>query len=372
MIPLSRPDITESEINRVTAVLHTQYLSGGPVLKEFEQKMAAVASTKYAIAVSSGTAALHLILLSLGIGPGDEVITTPYSFIASSNCILHVGATPVFCDILPADLNIDPNRIEAKITPKTKAILVVHVFGFPVDMEQILQIADQYNLPVIEDACEAIGAKINDRPVGGWGIAGTFAFYPNKQITTGEGGAITTNDASITAMARSLANQGRKNTDQWLEHAFLGYNYRLNELSAALGCAQSKRLNEILHLRAQVAEWYREELAADPLITLPNPNLRPGTEVSWFVYVVRFTSPTLRQIVANHLAGLGIQSRPYFPAIHLQPFYRQRFGYTEGDYPITEKAASTTLALPFFTKISRKQVVEVCAAVKSTLDLYRY
>jgi perosamine synthetase len=369
MIPLSRPSITESEIELVNRALRSDQLSNGPLLKEFEAKLAAVAGTKYAVAVSSGTAALHLILLALGIKPGDEVITTPYSFIASANCILYVGATPVFCDIAPGEFNIDPAAIEAKLTPRTKAILIVHVFGFPARMDAIITIAGRYGLPVIEDACEAIGARWNEKPVGCFGNAGTFAFYPNKQITTGEGGAVITDSAELAGMARSLANQGRDPGATWLSHQRLGYNYRLDELSAALGAAQLERLPGILTARAQVARWYAAELGQESLITLPDSALIPRAEASWFVYVVRFREPRLRESVARHLAGLGIETRPYFPPIHLQPYYRKRFGYTEGTFPMAESAGATGLALPFYTEISREQVKEVCDGVKSALSL---
>ena len=237
MIPLSRPDITEKEIRRVNAVLRSPYLSGGTALKEFEAKAARVAGTKYAVGVSSGTAALHLILLALGIGAGDEVITTPFSFVASANCILYAGAKPVFADIDPETLNLDPKEAEARITPRTKAILVVHVFGFPAAMDEFRRIAAENGVFLIEDACEAIGARWRGEPAGGLGTMGAFAFYPNKQVTTGEGGMVVTNEEGYAELVRSLSNQGRRPNDSWLTHERLGYNYRLDELSAALGCA---------------------------------------------------------------------------------------------------------------------------------------
>jgi Predicted pyridoxal phosphate-dependent enzyme apparently involved in regulation of cell wall biogenesis len=369
MIPLSQPDITKYEINSVNKTLASNFLSGGPMLKEFETKLAAVAGTKYAVAVGSGTAALHLILLSLGIKPGDEVITTPFSFIASANCILYVGATPVFCDIAPDDLNIDPELIESKITPRTKAILVVHVFGFPARMDKICSIAAKYDLQVIEDACEAIGAKWDEKSAGGIGTAGAFAFYPNKQITTGEGGAVVTDDPAIAKSVRSLANQGREPGDHWLCHERLGYNYRLDELSAAIGVAQLERLPEILTSRSRVAGWYEQELRQELLVATPKPYYPNKVAISWFVYVIRFCDPNLREIAAEHLEKLGIETRPYFPAIHLQPVYRQMFGYTEGSFPVTETVASTTLALPFFTRLTNYQVKEVCNGLKSALRL---
>lgn len=369
VIPLSRPNITELEIEYVHKALGSNYLSGGPMIKEFETELAFVAGTKYAVGVSSGTAALHLILLALGIKPGDEVITTPYSFIASTNCILYMGGIPVFCDISPDDFNINPDLIESKITSRTRAILVVHVFGFPARMDQICAIAEKHHLPIIEDSCEAIGAQISGRPTGGIGIAGAFAFYPNKQITTGEGGAVVTNDGAIAEMVRCLANQGRETGDHWLCHKHLGYNYRLNELSAALGVAQLKRLQEILTSRAKAAQWYENELKKELLLTTPGSKINKNSVVSWFVYVVRFCDPNIREIVTRYLEEVGIETRPYFPAIHLQPLYREKLGYTSGSFPVTESVASTTLALPFYTKITADQVLEVCNHLKGILRL---
>lgn len=369
VIPLSRPDITELEMEYVHEALGSDYLSGGPMGKEFEAQLASIAGTKYAVGVSSGTAALHLILLALDIKPGDEVITTPYSFIASANCILYVGATPVFCDISPDDFNIDPDLIESKISPRTKAILVVHVFGFPAQMNKICAIAQKHNLSVIEDSCEAIGARINGQPVGGGGIAGAFAFYPNKQITTGEGGVVVTNDKTVAMMARCLANQGRETGDHWLNHKHLGYNYRLDELSAALGVAQLKRLQEILASRARVAQWYENELQSEIFLSTPGSRIMKNSVISWFVYVVRFGDSSIREIAMGYLAEAGIETRPYFPAIHLQPLYQKKLGYALGSFPVTESVASTTLALPFYTKISKDQVHEVCKQLKNILRL---
>jgi perosamine synthetase len=370
-IPLSQPNITELEVSYIHKVLESDHLSDGPLIKEFEAKLAAAAGTKYAVGVSSGTSALHLILLALGIKPGDEVITTPFSFIASANSIIYVGANPVFCDISPRDYNIDPERIESKITSRTKALLVVHVFGFPARMDEICAIAAKHCLPVIEDACEAIGAKYQARAVGGIGVAGAFGFYPNKQITTGEGGAVVTNDASIAATVRCLANQGREAGDKWLCHKYLGYNYRLDEFSAALGAAQLERLAEILACRDRVAGWYEHELSKEPFLTTPNARLSAESTVSWFVYVVRFSDPKLRETVARRLGELGIETRPYFPAIHLQPLYRRMFGYSADSFPVTESVAATSLALPFYTKISFSQVKEVCNAIKLILQKVR-
>ncbi|NLZ43524.1 MAG: DegT/DnrJ/EryC1/StrS family aminotransferase [Clostridia bacterium] len=367
MIPLSRPDITEKEIRRVNAVLRSPYLSGGTALKEFEAKAARVAGTKYAVGVSSGTAALHLILLALGIGAGDEVITTPFSFVASANCILYAGAKPVFADIDPETLNLDPKEAEARITPRTKAILVVHVFGFPAAMDEFRRIAAENGVFLIEDACEAIGARWRGEPAGGLGTMGAFAFYPNKQVTTGEGGMVVTNEEGYAELVRSLSNQGRRPNDSWLTHERLGYNYRLDELSAALGCAQLDRLPEILAARERVAAWYQEELREIPELNLPQDRLVPGVKPSWFLYVVRFSSPELRERVAAALAEEGIENKPYFPAIHLQPFYRRTFGYQGGEFPEAERAAATCLALPFYNKLRREQIAAVGNIIKKAV-----
>jgi perosamine synthetase len=367
MIPLSRPDITEKEIRRVNEVLRSPYLSGGTALKEFEAMAAREAGTKYAVGVSSGTAALHLILLALGIGEGDEVITTPFSFVASANCILYAGAKPVFSDIDPQTLNLDPKGVEAKITPRTKAILVVHVFGVPADMDGFHRIATENGVFLIEDACEAIGARWRGRPAGGLGTMGAFAFYPNKQITTGEGGMVVTNEEEYAEIVRSLSNQGRRANDSWLTHERLGYNYRLDELSAALGCAQLDRLPEILAAREQVAAWYQEELREVPGLNLPQDRLVPGAKPSWFLYVVRFPSRELRDRVAAALTAKGVENKPYFPAIHLQPFYRRAFNYQGGEYPETERAAGTCLALPFYNKLRREQIRAVGNIIKKVV-----
>lgn len=367
MIPLSRPDITEKEIHRVDEVLRSPYLSGGTALKEFEAKAARVAGTKYAVGVSSGTAALHLILLALGIGEGDEVITTPFSFVASANCILYVRAKPVFSDIDPKTLNLDPKGVQAKITPRTKAILVVHVFGFPAEMDEFRRIAAENGVLLIEDACEAIGAQWRARPAGGLGTMGAFAFYPNKQVTTGEGGMVVTDEEEYAEIVRSLSNQGRKPNDSWLTHERLGYNYRLDELSAALGCVQLDRLPEILAAREQVATWYQEELRGVPELDLPQHRLVPGVKPSWFLYVLRFSSRNLRDRVAAALTEKGIENKPYFPAIHLQPFYRRAFNYQGGEFPETERAAGICLALPFYNKLQREQICAVGSIIKKVV-----
>jgi perosamine synthetase len=358
-VPMSRPDIGVAEIELVNQVLQTPHLSMGPMVERFERDMALYIGTKHAIAVSSGTAGLHLCVRAARIGEGDEVITTPFSFVASANCILYVGARPVFVDIEPSSLNIDPGRIEAAITSRTRAILPVHAFGQPADMGPILDIAQRHGLAVIEDACEAIGAEYQHQKAGALGEAGVFAFYPNKQMTTGEGGVIVTDRDDWDALFRSLRNQGRDVFDAWLNHTRLGYNYRLDELSAALGVAQLGRIEELLARRQQVASMYDERLSAIRAATVPFVAPKT-TRMSWFVYVIRLAPQIDRDHVMEELARRGIPSRLYFTPIHLQPFYRARFGYREGDYPVTESVAKRVLALPFYGGMPEEQVEYVC------------
>lgn len=353
-IHLSRPDITEVERQEVSEVLHSQTLSMGPKTKAFEELVAERVGTKFAVAVNSGTSGLHLLLRSLGVKKGDEIITTPFSFIASSNCILFQNATPVFADIDPLTLNIDPAKIEAKITPRTKGILPVHVFGHPANMEEINRIALKYNLFVIEDACEAIGAKYRGQNAGTLGDGAVFAFYPNKQITTGEGGIIVTNNEETAWLCRSMRNQGRGEGTAWLGHERLGFNYRMDEISAALGLVQIKRLNEILAKRNKVAEIYKKKLSRVPEIT--PPFVAPDVNISWFVFVIRLPIKINRDNVMKYLLNQGIECRPYFTPIHLQPFYQEMFGFQPGDFPITEEVSNTTLALPFYNNLTEKEI----------------
>ncbi len=369
-IPLSRPDITEHEIAAVTAVLRTPQLSLGPRLPAFEQRMAAYAGTRHAVAVNSGTSALHLCVRALGIGPGDEVITTPFSFVASANCMLFEGARPVFVDIDPVTLNIDPARIAAAITPRTKAILPVHVFGLAADMAAIGALAQQHGLAVIEDACEALGAHVHGRLAGALGDCGTFGFYPNKQITTGEGGVLVTNRDDIAHLAASMRNQGRDDGMGWLSHARLGYNYRLSDINCALGIAQLERIEEILAARARVAACYDQLLAEHaPRIVRPCAP-PPGMTRSWFVYAVQLppgSTADQRNALITHLRARGIGCNHYFPCIHLQPFYRAQCGYTPGDFPVTEDVSSRSIALPFFNRLTRDDIACVAQEVGAWL-----
>jgi perosamine synthetase len=365
-LPMSMPDITSEEIQAVVRVMQSRNLSIGSQTLEFEKLIASQANAKYAVAVTNGTSALHLCIVAAGIGQDDEVITTPFSFISSANCILFEKAKPVFVDIDPVSLNIDPRKIEAAITGQTKAILVVHIFGQPADMGPILEIAARYNLIVIEDACEAIGAEYRGSRVGAIGKAGAFAFYPNKQMTTGEGAALVTNDDEWASLFRSLRNQGRDKFDGWLNHSRLGYNYRMSELNASVGVVQLKRLDELLRKRNEVAKQYNVMLSplkdAMPLTIVPTT-----TRMSWFVYVVRFARGIDRNFIINDLAKFGIPARPYFTPIHLQPFYRVKLGFKPGDFPEAEAAGESIIALPFHTNMKTEEIEVVYKALKNVL-----
>jgi perosamine synthetase len=365
-IPLSSPDITEQERRAVLEVLSTPHLSLGPKLPEFEHAVARRVGVRHAVAVNSGTSGLHLAVKAAGLGPDDEVITTPFSFVASANCVLYEGAVPRFVDIDPETYNIDVRQIERAITGRTRAILPVHIFGRPCPMHEILEIARRRNLVVIEDACEALGASYHGRAVGSFGQTGVFAFYPNKQITTGEGGVITTDDQRVTALCRSWRNQGRAEDDAWLEHERLGYNYRLSDLNCALGAAQLSRLDTILASRTAVANRYTEILMDRVPHVAPPAPAAPKSSISWFVYVVRLREDFSRQdrdAVLEDLRATGIGCRNYFSPIHLQPFYRQKFGFGPGDFPVAERISERTIALPFFGQLPDDDILTVCDAL---------
>lgn len=357
-IPLSKPDITEKEKKAVLKVLETPHLSLGRKHKEFEEIIARFAGVKYAVAVNSGTSGLHLIIRALGIGEGDEVITTPFSFIASSNCILFEKAKPVFVDIKSDTFNIDVEKIEKKITEKTKAILAVDVFSQPADWQELKKIAKKRKLFLIEDSAEALGSEQNGKKCGSFGDAAIFAFYPNKQITTGEGGVVLTNNKKIYQLCQGMANQGRKNKNgKWLEHVWLGYNYRLDELSCALGIAQMKRIKEILKKREQVAKNYIQKL--NIIDGLEVPFVKKENKLSWFVFAVKLSekfSGKKRDKIIQEMSKRGIQCGNYFQAIHLQPFYKKEFGFKEGDFSVAENISKRTLALPFFNNLTKKEV----------------
>jgi perosamine synthetase len=367
-ISLSSQDITQAEIDAVVAVLRSPRLSLGPRIPEFEAEFVKRLGVKHAIACSSGTAGLHTCWRALRIGPGDEVVTTPFSFIASSNSILFDGGKPVFVDIDPQTWQIDPARIEAALTPRTKAILPVDVFGVAADMDAIWAIARRHNLRVLEDSCEALGATYKGRPCGTLGEAGAFGFYPNKQMTTGEGGMVVTNDDDIAFTVRSLRNQGRDQGGGWLAHPRLGYNYRMTDIQAALGTVQVRRLDEFLAQRDRVAKLYRERLAGDPRLVLQRI---PGDcRISWFVFVVRLSNdytPAQRDAILKKLQSQGIGCNVYFPPIHLQPFYHEQLGYQAGDFPITEALSARTIALPFHNHLSEADVAYVVQALRALL-----
>jgi len=367
-IALSAPDISQADIDAVVAVLKTGMLSLGPKLVEFEERFAAYVGSKHAVAANSGTSVLHLAVRGLGIGPGDEVITTPFSFVASVNCVLFEGARPVFVDIDPATYNIDVGRIEAAVTERTRAVLPVYVFGRPLPIEPLMDIARRRNLLVIEDSCEALGSTYHGRHLGTFGACGSFAFYPNKQMTTGEGGVLVTDDPALADMARSLRNQGRGTSGTWLEHERLGYNYRLCDILCALGISQLARLDEFIRKRAAVAKRYGELLAGMPEV-IPPPACIEG-DISWFVYVIRLAdrfTRAQRDAVLQGLRERGIGCRNYFTPIHLQPFYARQFGYKPGDFPVTEAVSDRTIALPFHNNLSAADQQMVVAALREAL-----
>ena len=367
-IPLSRPDISETDIQAVVDVLRTPFLSLGPKLPEFESAFADYVGARFATATSSGTAALHVAVKALGIGRGDEVITTPFSFVASANCVLFEDAVPVFVDIEETTFNLDVALIERQITPRTKAILPVHVFGRPANIDAILDIAQRHGLRVIEDACEAVGARWRGQRVGSLGDVGVFAFYPNKQMTTGEGGMLVTNDQALDQLFKSLRNQGRGEAGAWLQHERLGFNYRLSDINCALGLAQLGRIAAILRQRRGVAEEYRRHLADIEELELPLYDVADG-EISWFVYVVRLKgfARAERDEVLRRLQSEGIACNNYFSPLHLQPHLR-RLGYQEGDFPITEAIAASTVALPFYNNLQSEQIRRVSDVLRRALN----
>lgn len=386
VIPLSRPDITEGDIEAVVEALRSLRLSMGPRQARFEEMVADLTNRRHGIAVSSGTAALHILLHALDVGPGDEVITTPFSFIASANPIMYVGAKPVFVDIDARSLNMDPDKLEAAITPNTKAIIGVETFGNPVHMDRLAQIAQAHEIPLIEDACEAIGGVYNGKPVGSFGRAGVFGFYPNKQITTGEGGIIVTDDDRLADLCRSLRNQGRSVATQvpnenfdsrigsWLSHERLGFNYRLSEMACALGIAQVDRLPDMLAARRRIVGMYMQRLMGWEDVILPNVEGELDETMSWFVFVLRLShrfSQEGRDRIIKGLHRHDIGAGNYFPCIHLQPFYAKKFGFKRGDFPIAESVAQRTIALPFFNNMVETQVELVCHTLKVMMDRER-
>jgi perosamine synthetase len=365
-IPLSAPYLGEREEELVLEVLRSGRLSLGPMIDRFEEALADRVGAPYVAAVSSGTAGLHLSVRLAELGPADEVITTPFSFVASANCLLYESAVPVFADVDARTLNLDPGAVEAAITPRTKAILAVHIFGYPAELADLEAIAHRHGLVIIEDACEALGAEYRGRPVGSYGHPTAFAFYPNKQITTGEGGAVAVATEEQWGLLKSLSNQGRSDSGGWLTHSHLGYNYRLDDLSAALGLAQLERLDEILGLRSAVAARYAELLATVDGVEAPLPNDADHRR-SWFVYVVMLAAEVDRDDVIAQLASDGVASKPYLPSIHLQPYWRARFGTKTGLCPVAESASARALALPFHTGLEAEDQERVVEALAQAL-----
>jgi len=368
-IPLSSPDITEAEIQAVVEVLRTRFLSLGPKIPEFEAQFQRYLGVDHAIAVSSGTAGLHCCLLAMGVGPGDEVLTTPFSFIASANVILMVGAKPVFVDIDPKTLNMNPDIMEKAITPRTRAILAVEAYGYPGGFDRLTAIAARHEIPLLEDSCEALGSSYRQRQAGTFGRAGVFGFYPNKQITTGEGGMIVTNDTALADRCRSLRNQGRDPGGHWLAHQRLGYNYRMADINAAIGVVQMRRLDEIVTARQRVAHQYIQLLLDSPHLVVPT--IHEDAAMSWFVFVVRLSDAFSREdrdAILAYLRYHNIGCSNYFPPIHLQPFYVEQFGYKRGDFPITEYVSDRTLALPFHNHLTRTEIETVVLHLKQAIE----
>jgi dTDP-4-amino-4,6-dideoxygalactose transaminase len=366
-IPLARPVLGDAEEQAVLEVLRSGILSLGPRLAAFELAFAARVHSSLASAVSSGTAGLHLALRAVGVGPGDEVVTSPFSFVASANAALYEGARPVFADIDPLTLNLDPQATAAAVTERTRALLPVHIFGYPADMPAFESLAHARGLAIVEDACEALGAVHADgTPVGGRGNPAVFGFYANKQLTTGEGGMIALADPLLKERIDSERNQGRAPDMGWLDHDRLGFNYRLSDIACALGLAQLERLADMLVARTQVADLYRQALVGIEGLELPCPD--QGGEVrGWFVFVVQLPRGVDRDGIIHELAAEGIQSKPYLPAIHLMSFYRERFGHRPGEFPVCEDVAARSLALPFFPGMTEGEVARVASALTGTL-----
>ena len=368
-IPLSRPDVDESDIEAVASVLRTPNLSLGPTGPKFEAALARYVGARHAVAVSSGTSGLHLGVIALGLKPGDEVVTTSFSFVASTNCLLYERVTPVFADIDAETWDIDPAAADSAVTGKTQAILPVHVFGRPCRIVELTALARRRGLAVIEDSCESLGSTIAGKHTGTYGALGVFAFYPNKQMTTGEGGMMVTDDDRVATLCRSLRNQGRSDGSGWLDHPRLGFNYRLSDVQGALGLSQLRRIESFIERRQVVEAAYREALSGIPGIVLPAPS-RAGERVSWFVYVIRLADDLGRDdrdAVLAHLRSRGVACRNYFVPIHLQPYMREGFGFREGMFPVTERIAERTIALPFYGRLTDSDVERVAEALREAV-----
>jgi perosamine synthetase len=364
-IPMARPNIGERERQLVSAVLASDTLALGPYAGQLERAVADVAGRSHGIACSSGTAGLHMAVRALGLGPGDEVVTTPFSFVASTNCLLYERVIPRFVDIEEDSFGLDPSLVDGEANGRTRAILPVHVFGRPCRIEDLVAVAARRDWRIIEDACEALGSAVAGRPMGSFGDIAVFAFYPNKQVTTGEGGVAVTDDLDLADLMRSLRNQGRDADGTWLRHVRLGYNYRLDEMSAALGVAQLERRAELRAGRLRVAAAYEEALGDLDWVQLPHAG--PDEVVDWFVYVIRLDAAISRDRVMERLAQQGVPSRPYFSPLHLQPFLASEFGFRPGDFPVTERVAASTLALPFSSRHTEDEVSRVAETLREAV-----
>jgi perosamine synthetase len=365
-VPLSSPWLDEREEELVAQVLRSGRLSLGPTIDSFEEAFAEAVEAPYAAAVSSGTAGLHLLCIAAGVGPGDEVVTSPYSFVASANCAIYEGATPVFADIDRRTLNLDPAAVEAAITERTRAVVAVDIYGYPCELDQLRALCDAHGIALIEDACEALGAQYRGHAIGSHGPSAVFAFYPNKQMTTGEGGMVTTHSEEEWRLLRSLRNQGRADSGGWLEHARLGFNYRLDDVRAAIGLGQLEKLDEILAARAGVAERYGELLAEIPGLELPCVD-DVDHRRSWFVYVVSLPRRADREAVIAELDAHGVQTARYLPCIHLQPYMQQRFGFRVGLCPVAEELSARTLAIPFHARLGEDDQEYVAETLATAL-----
>ena len=366
-INLSLPWLDEREEELVADVLRSGRLSLGPTIDRFEEAFAEVVGAPYAAAVSSGTAGLHLLCVAAGVAPGDEVVTSPYSFVASANCAVYQGATPVFADIDPRTLNLSPAAVERAITERTRAVVAVDIYGYPCELDELRAVCDAHGVALIQDACEALGARYKGEPVGSQGPSAVFAFYPNKQMTTGEGGMVTTHSESEWRLLRSLRNQGRADSGGWLEHSRLGFNYRLDDIRAAIGLGQLEKLAAILEARSAVAARYAELLGDVPGLELPCAD-DGDHQRSWFVYVVTLPASSDREVVISALTERGVQTARYLPCIHLQAYMQERFGYRVGLCPVAEGIASRTLALPFHARLEEDDQTYVAEALRGALS----
>jgi perosamine synthetase len=364
-IPLAKPVIGKRERELVDAVLRSGQLSLGPMLARFERDWAERIGVRHAIASSSGTAGLHMCLHAAGVGPGDEVVTSSFSFVASANAVLFTGADVVFAEVDPRTFNMDPAAVEAAITPRTKALVIVDIFGYPAEIPALIEIAERHGLAIVEDACQSIDGDYDGKKLGTWGHPAVYGFYANKQLTTAEGGVILTDDDDLAMLLKSLSNQGRSDDGAWLVHSRLGFNYRLSDVHAAIGVAQLEHLDDMLADRERVAGWYQERVQETPGV---EPMFTGDQRRSWFVYAPRLAPGIDRNAVIMELDAMEISAKPYLPCIHLQPFYQQQFGYRPGALPITEAISSSTIALPFFPEMTETQVDQVCIALASVLE----